>query len=294
MAKNKQVLGRGLNALIPESEENITASGMNEIEIALIVPNPFQPRRTFVEAEIRELAASIRENGLLQPIVVRKKDDRFELIYGERRFRAFKELGRDRIPALVRDSLSDLDMLSMALVENIQRQNLNEIEEARAYQALIEQCNISHQDVAERVGKSRTAVTNSLRLLRLPEPIQNALIEDRISMGHARALLSVEDTAEMERLCRSIIDRHLSVREIEEALRGSAPESVERKPKSPKAPVESLADPNIEQIREDLQYRLGTQINIQDRQGQGRIEIEFFSYDDLNRIHRALISGKAT
>lgn len=289
MAKTKQALGRGLTALIPEVEEE-TGNNVIEIETSRIIPNPYQPREEFAEEEIQELAASIKENGLLQPIVVCKNDDTYEIIYGERRFRAFKKLGNTTIPAIVKDSISDIQKLSMALVENIQRQNLNEIEEAKAYEALLTKCGFTHEKLAQYVGKSRTAVTNALRLLKLPEPVQKKLLEKQITMGHARALLSIEQPAEIESICSKIIEEGYSVRQTEELVRkgipvSSKPSSGGRKTKE----SQPLPDPNIEEMCEQLRYALGTQVRIFNRNNKGKIEIEYYNESDLDRIYTVLL-----
>lgn len=289
MAKSKQALGRGLSALIPEIDE-VSGDNIVELELERISPNPFQPRKEFTKEEIQELADSIDENGLLQPIVVRKKDDKYEIVYGERRLRAFLELKRTHISAIIKDSVDDADMLLMALVENIQRQNLNEIEEAKAYEALIAKRGFTHEKLAERLGKTRTVVTNIIRLLKLPEAVQKSLISKEISMGHARALLTLENADEIEFLCKEIVKNGYTVRDVENLVKrkdspGTKP-STAAKSTATKATKE---DPNIEEMTEKMRYALGTQVHITYKNGKGKIEIEYYSNEDLTRIQNILL-----
>lgn len=288
MSKKKSVLGRGLNVLIPVEEEK--QNQVYEISVNQIRPNPFQPRKEFEEDEIRELADSIKENGLLQPVLVRKSGAGYELISGERRLRSFKLLNKKSIPALVADTVSDSDMLKKAIVENIQRSDLNEIEEAQAYHILLEEYGLSHEDLAEKLGKSRSGITNTLRLLKLPEMIQNALKKKKISMGHARALLAVSDTSLMERIYNDIIMNQYSVRSLEERIKQLTGD----KPSSKKGGIKTVSktkpvDPDLEQVRERLEYRLGTKVQILQKKDNGCIEIKYFGNKDLNRLISMLL-----
>jgi ParB family transcriptional regulator, chromosome partitioning protein len=279
----RRALGRGLSTLIPvDSEEHGSGNEVVEIETDAIHANPFQPRADFNEVEIKGLAASIELQGLLQPLIVRKKQDGYEIISGERRFRALKTLGRDKAPCIVRPKVTDREMLELALVENLQRENLNEIETAFAYQRLILECNISHDDLAGRVGKSRSSVSNTMRLLKLPAPIQQMVRSGQITMGHARALLAITGEEKQKDLARRIVADNLTVRDVESAAQ--VLKSPERKP-SEKAGKGKPEDPDIVQLMERLQYRFGTPVKILRRDNKGgKIEIVFHGKDDLDRV----------
>lgn len=293
MSKNtkRQVLGRGLSNLIPvePTSNDPQASGSIEIERLSIVANPFQPRLDFDDTEIDGLAESIAAQGLLQPVVVRKKvEGGYEIISGERRFRAMTKLGWDRIPCIVKTQVTDREMLEMALVENIQRENLNEIETALAYQQLLLECGLSHEELSKQVGKSRSAISNALRLLKLPVQIQQMLRRGELSMGHARSLLGLEDPKQQRDLADEIIEKNLSVREIEQRVQrikgirdpATAPKKIQP------TPTKSL-DPDIVQLLERLQYRFGTAVKISnssDDGQKGKIEIHYHSGEDLTRI----------
>jgi len=287
MAKNRQALGRGLDALIPVVDEPETTSlkeQIIELEISKIIPNPFQPRKEFPPEKILELASSIRESGLLQPISVRKIGATYEIITGERRLRAFKSLNRQTIPATVREA-SNNEMRALALIENIQREDLNEIEEAKGFEELLTSCGLSHEELAHKIGKSRPSISNSLRLLKLPLSVQDNLVSKKISMGHARALLSLEKEDEMESLCIRIIEKGLSVREVELLLHNNNSKAKKASFKKPSPSSEKNGDPDIEQLKEDLQYALGTQVKIVGGEvGKGYLNIEFYSSADLTRI----------
>lgn len=289
MAKtnHRRALGRGLIALIPQdSIENGSGSEIVMVDIHAIRQNPFQPRTDFNEVEIAGLAESIRNQGLLQPIVLRKKVDGYEIISGERRLRALKHLGRDQAPSIVRAKVTDREMLEMALVENIQRQDLNDIETAVAYQRLLLECNLSHEALADRVGKSRSAVTNMMRLLKLPEEIQALLKSRKLSMGHARALLALQDPAQQLALARRIAEQDLSVRSLESLLK----ETGGKKSKKAPALAPTPQNPDVRQALEQLQYRVGSKVTLVTRSGgKGAIEIPFFNADDLHRILSVLV-----
>lgn len=288
----RRALGRGLSNLIPISQTVETVESGDEIQnlsIASIRPNPFQPRLDFDEEEIQGLAESIENQGLLQPVVVRKKDDGYEIISGERRFRAFNYLKRETIPCLIKDKVTDREMLELALVENIQREQLNEIEKAIAYQKLLLECNYTHEQLSKQVGKSRSVISNSLRLLNLPEKIQQLLRKDEISMGHARALLSIENENEQLELSEKIVKDNLSVRDIEKVTQNSKENKKEISPVSKKEPV--VLDPDIANLLERLQYKFGTSVSLKSHTSDnGKLEIQYFSQSDLVRIVDLLLA----
>lgn len=281
----RRALGRGLTNLIPvDSDEKGSDNEIVLVDAKSISPNPFQPRREFNDEELSGLAESIKNQGLLQAIVLRKKQDGYEIISGERRYRALKLLGNDKIPCVIKPKITDREMMEMAIVENIQRENLNEIEQAKAFQRLLQECGLSHEDLSKRVGKSRSAITNILRLLKLPSEIQQKIVNGQISMGHARALLSIEDTAQLSEMVEKIIAEKLTVRDIEQSVQIIK----EKKPInsiSKKIVNDINKDPNIAAVLEKLRYRFGTQIDISGKkENKGKLEIQFFSKDDLNRI----------
>lgn len=286
---NRKALGRGLSALLGEDKVTQTSNeeGFVEIDIDLIIPNAEQPRTRFPETALDELAQSIKVNGVVQPILVRKKGGNYELVAGERRWRASQRAGLTKIPAVVKD-VSDDKILELALVENIQRQELNAIEEARAYKKLIEMIGLTQEMVATRVGKDRTFITNYLRLLKLPDDIQDLVSEEKISVGHARALLMVDNSDAQRRVARSIIEMALSVRETEKAAKRigrGEPEIFEKKQVKPKE------DANLKAAETKLRRKYSTQIRIiPDGKGTGgKIEFEYYGEDDLDRIYRMLL-----
>jgi len=282
----RRALGRGVASLIPTVPEGADAdsSDIQNIDINAIDTNPFQPRIDFDEAEIAGLAASIDNQGLLQPVVLRQKGARYQIISGERRFRAFRFLKRDSVPCIVKVKVTDREMLELALVENIQREQLNEIEKAIAYKRLIMEFSYTHEELAKQVGKSRVSVTNSLRLLNLPEEVQQMVRKNEISMGHARAILSLDSAEKQIEAARKIVDGKPTVRDVEDAVRKDKGEA---KPKDTQ-PV----DPNIAHQLERLQYKFGTPVKIKVKgNNQGRVEIEYFSNDDLVRVFDLLLEG---
>jgi ParB family chromosome partitioning protein len=279
-------LGRGLGALIPTGGVADAATGLQEIPIAAIRPNPQQPREHFDEESLASLADSIREVGLLQPVLVRRQGDEFELIAGERRWRAARRVGMQTLPAIIRNA-DNATMLQQAIVENIQREELNPLEEAGAYQQLIEDFALTHDEVAARVGKSRTTITNTLRLLQLPPAIQRSLKEGSLRMGHARALLGTPDRAFQEQLARRIVAEDLSVREVEEAIRthdGAAPRRA--------APGPKLRPPGILELEGLLGDHLDTRVRITMGPRHGRMQVEFANLEDLERIYRVMTEGR--
>jgi ParB family chromosome partitioning protein len=281
-------LGRGLGALIPTGVVLSDEVGLQEIPTASIRPNSKQPREHFDEESMAALAESIREVGVLQPVLVRAGGDGFELIAGERRWRAARRIGLQTIPAIIRTA-DDASLLQQAIIENVQREELNPLEEAAAYQQLIEDFSLTHDDVALRVGKSRTTITNTLRLLQLPPAIQRHLKERALRMGHARALLGTPDRAFQEQLAKRAVAEDLSVREVEEAIRrreDSRPATVPRvRPTKPRPP-------GLLELEELLGDYLETRVKITMSPRRGRVEIEFATLEDLERIYRVMTEAK--
>ncbi len=282
-------LGKGLAALIGEYSEAPAKSDVQTVAVASISPNPMQPRRVFTDDELAELASSIRENGLLQPLVVRPAPDsegRFELIAGERRFRAVRTLEWSEVPVVIREA-TDETLLVLALVENLQREALNPIEEAEGYQALSERFGMSQADIAGAVGKDRSTVANFLRLLKLPPSIRK-LVDDRVlDMGHARALLAVPDPTRAGELARRAASEGWSVREVE---RRAKSEGAPKKKKSPKA-----VDPIVRALEEALREHLSTRVSIRSgRGGQGTVEIKYHGSEDFERIFELITDRSVT
>ena len=282
MSTQKKGLGRGLSALIPSAPEARTENrdqrATLEVAVDRISASPFQPRRTFDEAKIEELAASIRNQGIIQPLVVRPKSDGFELIAGERRWRAAMKAGLSRVPVVVRDA-SDHEALQLALVENLQREDLNAIEEASGYRRLQEEFHWSQEEMAERVGKSRPAIANSLRLLALPAEVQHEVAAGNLPAGQARALLGLHAEALIISACRDVIAKGLSTRETEKLVRLLILGRKRRR-------GVLLIDPDLKSIVEDLQRALGTRVRLlpKARSTKGKIEIEYYAMTDLERI----------
>ena len=286
-------LGRGLGALIPTGTVAEKAGGLAEIPTTEIRPNPQQPREHFDEEALAGLADSIREVGILQPVLVRAGEDGgYELIAGERRWRAARRVGLPTIPAMVRVA-DDAAMLQHAIVENVQREELNPLEEAAAYQQLIEDFSLTHDDVATRVGKSRATITNTLRLLQLPPSIQRSLKEGTIRMGHARALLGTPDRAFQEQLARRVIAEDLSVREVEEAIRNrqQAPADKPVVAAANAEPGGKLRPPGLLELEALLGDYLETRVRISMGARHGRVVIDFANLEDLERIYRSMSQG---
>ena len=283
----RQTLGRGLSALLGDDKPLSDEGASLEIDIDLIDPNPEQPRTRFAEDNLEELAQSIRTNGVVQPIVVRRHGSRYEIVAGERRWRASQRAELRRIPAVVRE-VSDDKMLELALIENIQRQELNPVEEAKAYSKLIQKLGLTQDAVAERVGKSRTVVTTAIRLLRLPNEVLREVETGRISSGHGRALLMTTDPMLQRQVANSIIDFGLSVRETEKTIKrlSRSPQNTDKKQ------VTRIVDANVKAAETRLMRAMSTNVRIKaDKKGiGGKIEIEYYSVDDLDRIYRVIIN----
>lgn len=282
----RRVLGRGLSALLSDSAAT-NSEELLEIDIDLIDPNSAQPRTNFNEERLNDLAQSIRSNGIVQPLLVRRRGARYQLIAGERRWRAAQRANLQRVPAVVRD-IPDDKLLELALIENIQRQELNAIEEAHAYKRLIETLGLTQETVAQRVGRDRSFITNYLRLLRLPDDIQRLVEDDKITMGHARALLGIDDADTQRRIAENIIDQSLSVRETERTIKriiaGATPSAATQ-------PLVTRDDANIRAAETKLRRRLGTQVRVMPSQAGvgGKIEIEYYNENDLDRLYQLLI-----
>jgi ParB family chromosome partitioning protein len=297
-------LGRGLEALIPGNATTPAAaapiSDLQRIPLSRIRPNPFQPRREFDKAELAELEASLKASGLLQPITVRRQGDAYELIAGERRYRAATNLGWTEISAIVRD-FDDRTLLVLALVENLQRANLNAIEEARGYRRLLEEFKLTQQQVAEMVGKDRTTVTNLLRVLTLPDEVQQLVEGGKLSTGHARALLALGADANHLDIAKTAVEQGMSVRQLEQHVRDlmnpPAPSSAEHSP-SPigqrsKSAATGKSDPAVRQIEDDLRRYFQTDVRLNMSGGnKGKIELSFYSNEDLERILELTLRDK--
>jgi ParB family chromosome partitioning protein len=283
--EKRPALGKGLSALIPDLPEPVRASPV-EADIDRLEPNDFQPRGDIDESRLQELAHSIRANGIIQPIVVRKIGDRFQIIAGERRWRAAKIAGLLRVPVIVRDVAAgnERSLLEMALIENIQRQDLNPIDEALAYRRLGDEFQLKQEDIASAVGKDRATVANFLRLLRLPDEVRSEVASGRLSMGHARSLLSLGDEADQRRVARDVIARSLSVRETESLVRRIVDGG---KPAREAAEV-TPTDVHTRAAEERLKLLLGTRVRILRQGTRGRIEIDFVSEEELIRIYDVL------
>ncbi len=269
----KSNLGRGLDALIPkeDKQQGYAVASINEVK-----PNQSQPRKEFDEDAISELAASIKEKGILQPLVVRTIESGYEIIAGERRWRAAQRAGITKVPVIIKEA-SDREVMELALIENLQREDLNPIEEAVAYQQLIDEFELTHEDVSRQIGKERSTITNQLRLLRLPEEAKAALIAGDITAGHARAILSIESPAEAKEALNAIQKQRLSVRNTEQLIKNIS----KRKKKEVNTGTEDIY---LRQVINELKNALSTQVRIVDKQGKGKIEIDYYSNDELERL----------
>ncbi len=280
----RKALGKGIGALIPRKEPEIETGKREEVlylKLGQIRPNPFQPRVDFDDQGMQDLTQSIKEKGVIQPILVRRSGDNYELIAGERRFRAANLLNLQEIPAIVKN-VEDRDSLEIALIENIQRESLNPIEEAHAYQFLIDKFNVTHEKISEVLGKARVTVTNTLRLLNLPADIQDEIKKSRISFAHGRALLEIEDPNQQRKLAQETISKDLSVRELESLIKS-------QHRRMPKRKIgQGTRDPYVAVLEDALQQALATKVRISKRKKRGHILIEFYSQEDLDRIVKAI------
>ncbi len=275
----KLALGRGLDALLPDIEPmEDTSKEFFTCDIERIRPNRYQPRLRFSDDELEDMARSIQQQGIIQPLLVRKDDNGYELITGERRLRAAKKAGLKQVPVLVK-TITDTDMLEMSIVENVQRTDLNPIEEAEAYHRLIKEFGLTQDQAAERVGKSRSAVANFLRLRQLPEQIKGGIMDGALSMGHARALLGAANSAQQNTVWRAVISKGLSVRETERLIKRLKTEK-----KGPKKPLSNSEQRYFSDVADDLSRRFGTKVQIKRRGKKGRVEIDFYNNNDLDRL----------
>jgi ParB family chromosome partitioning protein len=278
---NRLALGRGLDALIPTQPDQLLANGRQIVEVPLdkITPNPNQPRRQFDDAKLRELAASIREKGVLQPILVKPVGDGYQIIAGERRLRAAKAAELAAIPAIVAENATQSDDIEWALVENLQRDDLNVLEEADGYRRLAEAFGYTQQDIATKVSKDRSSVANTLRLLTLPEPVQNKIREGKLSAGHARALLALDVAHEQIRFAKRIVSENLSVSKVEELIYGRRKRVLSRaRPRSAE----------LEAVEQKLRMKFGATVHISESRKRGRIIFDYYGHDDLNRLLEAM------
>ena len=288
--RRKKALGKGLDALIPDMSSlnkpvNDTISkDFFQCDIDLIQPNPFQPRLRFSQEELSELAQSVKSQGILQPLLVRATDRGYELVAGERRLRAAKLADLEAVPVMVKD-VTDAQMVEMSIVENIQRENLNPMEEAEGYHRLMREFKLTQEQAAERVGKSRSAVANFLRLRQLSEPIKISISEGKLSMGHARAILGLPNSAMQNAVFKEVISKGLSVRQTEKLVK-----RLKETPKDPKQKEPSSMDNQLKVLSEGLSRHFGTKVQIKRSGKKGRVEIEFYSDDDLERLLEILQS----
>ncbi|QOY85823.1 ParB/RepB/Spo0J family partition protein [Paludibaculum fermentans] len=298
----RKALGKGLSSLLPSNRSTTPApapapvaapppapepaSGPLQVEIDLIDANPLQPRTVFQEERLIELSQSIKENGIIQPLVVRKSGARFQLIAGERRLRASKLAGLVKVPVVVQDFADDR-LMEITLIENIQREDLNPIEVAHAFERLAREFSLSHEQIAQRTGKERSTITNMLRLLRLPDPVQVLLAEQRLSMGHARALAGLITTSAQIEIANKTISEGLSVRQVEKLVQKAAHPHIDKEEEKKE---EVRIDPNIKAALQELERTLGTRVRLVQRdENRGRLEIEYYSMDDLTRIYESIV-----
>lgn len=279
----RKALGKGISALIPE-RESLRKDEIIYVQTGQIKPNPFQPREDFNTQSIEELAQSIKEKGVIQPLLVRRKGDYFELIAGERRLRAATLLHLQEIPIIIKD-VEDRDSLELALIENVQREGLNPIEEAHAYQYLIDKFGVTQEKISEAMGKARVSITNTLRLLKLPQEIQQEMKKGRISFAHGKTLLEIEDENQQRKLAHEVILKGLSVKELETLIKLHRPKGMKRKigPEN--------REPYVAVLEEQLQHALATKVRISKRKKRGHILIEFYSQEDLDRIANKIKGG---
>jgi ParB family chromosome partitioning protein len=282
MSARKNRLGRGLDALIPLSDE--AEEGILEVALAEISPNPHQPRSPIRDQDLVELAASIEAHGIIQPLVVNRSAEGYQLIAGERRWRAARLAGLSQVPVVVKD-VAPSEMLELALVENVQRSDLNALEEALAYRQLVEEFGLTQEQVARRVGKSRVAISNTLRLLKGSRAVQEALLAEKISEGHARALLGLDGAGAQEAALRTVLRKGLNVRQTEELVRNLQGRRAEQEAKP--AP-----DPLVEALEGRFREALGTKVNLKRRGDKGRLVIYFYSEEELDALYERIVGGR--
>ena len=287
--EKRPALGKGLSALIPDVPEVRTGSAPTEVDVDQISPNEHQPRRRFEDTRLDELAQSIKANGVIQPIVVRKVDEGYRIIAGERRWRAAKRAGLTRVPVVIKeiDAGRDAQTLEMALIENIQREDLNPIDQAAAYEKLSTDFRMTQEEIAAAVGKDRSSVANHMRLLKLPHEVRAEVAAGRLSMGHARALIAIADEGSQRQIAREVIARNLSVRETEAMVKRIGRDAPAAERRAPAA-----ADVHTRAAEEKLGMTLGTRVRINRKGKGGRIEIDFGSEDELQRLYEHLVDAR--
>jgi len=278
----RKALGRGLDALLGSPEA--PAAGLEQVPIEQIDPNPWQPRRNFPEEKLKELADSISSSGVVQPVLLRRIAGRYQLIAGERRWRAARQAGIAAVPAVIRE-IGDREALELALTENLLREDLNALEAARGYQSLHETHGLSHEEIAARLGLDRSTVTNTLRLLKLAPEVQELIAEGKISSGHGRALAALESHAAQGRIARSIVKDGWSVRDIENVVARGSQDTEDPMPAKPAPPL----DPNVRAAVLEMERALGTRVKIRGNEKRGKIEISYFSAEDLNRLYEWIV-----
>ena len=295
MAAKKGGLGKGLDSLMPNkvntrqlnqgiSQDPAEKEPVKQVKLSLVEPNRDQPRKKFSEESLAELADSIRQYGIIQPLIVQDKNGYYEIIAGERRWRAAKLAGLKEIPIIIRD-ISQQEVMEISLIENIQRENLNPIEEALAYKRLLEEFNLKQEEVAKRVSKSRTAVTNSMRLLKLTEDVQQMVIDEKLTMGHARCLIAIEDPDLQKQIALQVIDKNLSVRDTEKLMKKLQKQKESAEEEQKKTAEDSALTAVYEHIAEQMKTILGTKVEIRRKDKEkGKIEIEYYSQDELGRL----------
>ena len=295
MAAKKGGLGKGLDSLMPNkvntrqlnqgiSQDPAEKEPVKQVKLSLVEPNRDQPRKKFSEESLAELADSIRQYGIIQPLIVQDKNGYYEIIAGERRWRAAKLAGLKEIPIIIRD-ISQQEVMEISLIENIQRENLNPIEEGLAYKRLLEEFNLKQEEVAKRVSKSRTAVTNSMRLLKLTEDVQQMVIDEKLTMGHARCLIAIEDPDLQKQIALQVIDKNLSVRDTEKLMKKLQKQKESAEEEQKKTAEDSALTAVYEHIAEQMKTILGTKVEIRRKDKEkGKIEIEYYSQDELDRL----------
>jgi ParB family chromosome partitioning protein len=287
VVEKRPALGRGLSALIPGGQPATREAAPSEVDLDLLSPNPYQPRVAFDDERLEELAQSIKTNGVIQPVLVRRHGSRYEIIAGERRWRAAQRAGLLKVPVVVRD-VPDDKLLQVALIENIQRENLNPIDEAKAYRRLIDEFQLTQEGLAAAVGKERSTVANFLRLLKLPQEVQSFVAAGSLSMGHARALLGLEQEADLVRTAKEVVERGFSVRDTEVLVRHVTERLARGADQEKSKPDEAPVDVHTRQAEERLRLSLGTRVRIRRKGKGGVIEIDFVSEDELQRLYEQL------